>query len=53
LSKTQDISILLKIRANPKSQSFMTPCLVIRMFSGLTSRWMHYKKQHISNESRY
>lgn len=32
--------ILLRSRANPKSQSFTTPSLVRRMFSGLTSRWM-------------
>lgn len=32
---------LLRILANPKSQSLMTWCLVMRMFSGLTSRWMH------------
>ena len=33
----------LKILANPKSQSFITPSLVIRMFSGFTSLWTHYK----------
>lgn len=32
---------LLSIRANPKSQSLITWCLVMRMFSGLTSLWMH------------
>ena len=34
----------LKILANPKSQSFITPSLVIRMFSGFTSLWTHWKK---------
>lgn len=35
----------LSIRANPKSQSLMTECFVIRMFSGFTSRWMHWKEK--------
>ena len=34
----------LKILANPKSQSFITPSLVIRMFSGFTSLWTHWKR---------
>jgi len=34
----------LSMRANPKSQSLMTECFVIRMFSGFTSRWMHWKQ---------
>jgi len=34
---------LLNILANPKSQSLTWPCLVIRMFSGFTSLWMHWK----------
>jgi len=33
------------MRANPKSQSLMTECFVIRMFSGFTSRWMHWKQK--------
>ena len=35
-----DDQYLLRSRAKPKSQSFTTPSLVRRMFSGLTSRWM-------------
>ena len=34
------------IRANPKSQSLMTPVLETRMFSGFISRWMICRDQH-------
>lgn len=34
---------LLRILANPKSQILIIPCLVMRMFSGFTSRWIHCK----------
>lgn len=35
----------LRMRANPKSQSLMTKCFVIRMFSGFTSLWMHWRPE--------
>jgi len=39
---------LLSRRAKPKSHSLTIPLLVIKIFSGFTSLWMHWNNVHIT-----